>query len=157
MRDSLKDRVSNSQDVIDSRDILERISELESELSEMVIDSEDGVDGSRTVDLTSMTAAEREADDDLQPWTDEHEELLTLRKLVEDIDNYAGDSARDSVGLIRDSYFEDHARELADDLGALKNADTWPLTCIDWERAADHLKQDYSAIDYDGVEYWVRS
>jgi len=59
--------------------------------------------------------------------------------------------------LIRDSHFEDYARELAEDTGMLKGDEGWPLNCIDWEEAADQLKQDYFSVDFDGVEYWIRS
>jgi antirestriction protein len=59
--------------------------------------------------------------------------------------------------LIRDSYFEDYAQELADDLGLLQKGSTWPYTCIDWEQAARELQMDYSMVTFDGVDYWVRS
>lgn len=80
--------------------------------------------------------------------------LLTV---IEEINANAGDLAEDGVTLIRDSYFESYARELAEDIGAIKSDLGWPYDYIDWERAADALKQDYSSIDFDGVEYWVRS
>jgi hypothetical protein len=59
--------------------------------------------------------------------------------------------------LIRDSYFEDYARELAEDTGMVKGDEDWPLRHIDWEAAADELKNDYFSVDFDGVEYWIRS
>lgn len=59
--------------------------------------------------------------------------------------------------LIRDSYFEDYARQLAEDTGMLKGDEEWPLRHIDWEAAAGELKQDYFSVDFDGVEYWIRS
>lgn len=58
--------------------------------------------------------------------------------------------------LIPDSYFESYARDLADDLGLLNDHMTWPYTCIDWEKAARELQQDYSTVDYDGITYWYR-
>lgn len=59
--------------------------------------------------------------------------------------------------LIRDSYFEDYARELAEDIGAISGDEKWPLNHIDWESAADELRQDYFSVDFDGVDYWIRS
>ena len=29
----------------------------------------------------------------------------------------------------------------------------WPYTCVDWERAADELRQDYSSTEFDGKTY----
>lgn len=60
------------------------------------------------------------------------------------------------VTLIRDSYFEQYARDLAEDIGAIPDDAQWPCTCIDWEQAARELQQDYTTIDFDGVDYWTR-
>jgi len=62
---------------------------------------------------------------------------------------------RHGAQLIADSYFEKYAQELAEELGQV--SDSWPFSCIDWEKAADELKQDYTSVDFDGVTYWVRS
>ena len=59
--------------------------------------------------------------------------------------------------LIRDSYFEEYAKELADDIGAIPDDLGWPLTCIDWGQAARELQYDYTALEWDGVTYWGRS
>lgn len=59
--------------------------------------------------------------------------------------------------LIADGYFEDYARELADDIGAVKGSKAWPLTCIDWEKAARELQMDYTSVSYQGKDYWFRS
>jgi hypothetical protein len=146
----LASRVSNTQDVIDSRDILERIEELETELQ----DAHEGCEEepAQTFDQWLKDVSE----DDDATMQDAAKELLILRALVEEIDQNAGDRARDGVGLIRDSYFETYAREMAEDIGAIGRDAPWPACHIDWEAAADALKQDYSSIDYDGVEYWVR-
>lgn len=61
------------------------------------------------------------------------------------------------VTLVRDSYFEDYAQELAEELDLVKRDVHWPYNCIDWEQAARELKQDYSSADFDGVTYWYRS
>jgi hypothetical protein len=34
---------------------------------------------------------------------------------------------------------------------------SWPLTCIDWERAARELAYDYSSVSFDGTDYYIRS
>jgi hypothetical protein len=60
------------------------------------------------------------------------------------------------AALIRDSYFEDYARQLAEDIGAIDSKASWPNNHIDWEDATDALKQDYTEVDFDGVSYWIR-
>lgn len=37
----------------------------------------------------------------------------------------------------------DFARDMADQLGSLKNDLEWPYTCIDWDYAAKELMYDY--------------
>lgn len=59
--------------------------------------------------------------------------------------------------LIADHDFEDYAREYAEDIGAIGEDMRWPANCIDWERAARELRQDYRSVEYDGDTYWHRS
>lgn len=58
--------------------------------------------------------------------------------------------------LIRDDYFEDYARELAEDIGAVNPDAAWPLSFIDWEAAADALRSDYFSVTFEGETYWIR-
>jgi hypothetical protein len=111
--------ISNSQDVLDSRDIIERIKELEGTENE-----------------------------------DEQTELRALEALAEEGQGYG--EWEDGVTLIRDSYFEEYAQELAEDIGAIGRDNQWPLYCIDWEWAARELQVDYTSVDFDGVTYWMR-
>lgn len=61
--------------------------------------------------------------------------------------------------LVHEAYFREYAEELAVDIGAIdrRQRDHWPYTCIDWEQAAEELKQDYSVIDIRGGTYYYRS
>lgn len=97
------------------------------------------------------TELEEDPDDE-----DVQEELTALRDLRDE-----GESATsewdDGATLIRDSYFKDYAMELADDIGAIDKNAGWPLNCIDWDQAARDLQMDYTSIEFDGVDYWVRS
>lgn len=125
--------ITNSDDIIDSREVIARIEELE---------------------------GERDAFEDTEQWAAENEddsaELAALTALAEEAEGYASDWKYGET-LIRDSYFEDYARELADDIGATDKKQSWPHNCIDWERAARELQMDYTSVDFDGVTYWVRS
>ena len=47
--------------------------------------------------------------------------------------------------------------QYAEDIGAIEDRNHWPCDYIDWELAADSLKMDYFSVQFDGVEYWVRS
>lgn len=122
--------ISNDENVMDSRDVETRIAELEG--MQIVGSPEEG-----------SGLDEEEA-----------EELATLKELSSEGESASADWQYGAT-LIRDSYFEDYARQTADDLGGVKEG--WPYDYIDWERAADALLMDYTSIDFDGVTYWVRS
>ncbi len=58
--------------------------------------------------------------------------------------------------MIPEDEFEDYARELAEDIGAISKDTQWPATCIDWEQAANELRHDYSEVEVNGVTYLYR-
>ena len=85
---------------------------------------------------------------------DERDELSALDALESEVSDYNTEWPR-GVTLVRDSYFETYAQELADDIGAIDRNTSWPMSCIDWEQAARELQQDYTSVDFDGTTYWV--
>lgn len=96
---------------------------------------------------------ELEADED-SPGLDEDEaeELKALRELEE-----AGiEDWQYGAHFIHEDHFEDHARELAEDIGAVSSDAGWPVNCIDWDEAATALKQDYTSVEFNGATYYVR-
>ena len=140
----MRKEINNFADILDSRDIIERIEELEGEQSDL---------------LDGQTCPEDLPEDKLEAFKDweaeNGEELDDLRKLAEQ-----GEGSPDwefGETLIRDSYFQDYAEELADDIGAIDRNAKWPLTCIDWERASRELQSDYFSVDFAGVTYWIRA
>ena len=112
----------NTQDIIDSRDVIARIEELE---------------------------------EDEEKTDDEKEELKVLKELAKE----GEDSADWPYGetLIRDTYFNEYAEQLAEDIGAIDSNAKWPLNHIDWDAAADELQSDYMTVDFDGREYYIRA
>lgn len=165
--------VSNGADILDSRDIIARIRELEDardsaaegarELETEIADLE--ARDERTIGDADDEQCKRDAlwtDEDgavyqeSSDWTEEDaNELRALLSLQEQAEGYS--DWNHGAALIRDSYFEDYARECAEDMHgrALRDA-SWPFDCIDWSRAADELQTDYTSVDFDGVTYWIR-
>ena len=125
--------VDLTSDSIDIRDIIERIEELP--------------------DLIEGEGCEEQSEAD-------REELATLTGIMAELAGYGGDEQWRGdwypLTLIRESYFQDYAQELAEDIGAVNRDATWPNNCIDWEQAARELRMDYSAIIIDGVTYFYR-
>lgn len=134
-------------DIIDSRSIIECLANLESEVDGLFQDWLEDQGLEEAGGLKERFLDEKEPE--------EQEQLEKLRKLNEDGENFSDWTY--GTTLVLDSYFEDFARQEAEDLGLLKDDAQWPYTCIDWEQAASELQQDYSSIDFDGLTYWVRS
>jgi hypothetical protein len=141
--------ISNSADILDSRDIIARIDDLESERESLV----EAFDEAK---LSENPAAIEETEDALATWDIENgDELKALQALQSDAEGCA--DWRHGETLIRDSYFETYARDLAEDIGAVPDSGAWPGSYIDWEAAAEALQADYTSVDFDGVTYWIRS
>ena len=159
----MPDAIKNSENIIDSRDVIERIDELVQK-REALVEAHDewmeAVEGAVDVSDDYVTKVEGELDDAeeaLNDWDEreEAEELKVLKALADAASKYADDWEYGET-LIRDSYFKEYAMELAEDIGALHATPSWPYTCIDWEEAAIELQQDYTDVDFDGVTYWIR-
>jgi len=138
----------NTDGVIDSRDVIARIAELEAE--------QERIAENRAIVLSGEANSDRvTAFSDLEMDETEAAELVALRALQDEAEGYTPDWKYGTT-LIRDDYFESYARDLAEDIGAIDRNAAWPLSYIDWPAAADALKQDYTSVDFDGVTYWVR-
>lgn len=168
--------ISNTDDIIDSRDVIARIEELEAarDAHEMDCPTCHGYGHARSMNDVGQEE-EYECPDCLPPgensgtdasradwaldWPDDAAELAALKAFAEELSGYLPDW-RHGETLIRDDYFTTYAQELAEDCGDMpKTEGGWPMqfVTIDWDAAADALKQDYTSAEWDGVTYWGRS
>ena len=140
--------IDNTRNTIGSRDIIERISELSEERSDLV----NQIDTVDDTDAHSLPAYEQE----LVEWdTDYLDELQSLVALADEAGDYAADWEHGEQ-IIRDSYFRMFAQELAAETGAIDANAKWPNYCVDWDRAARELQMDYTPVDFGGITYWIR-
>jgi hypothetical protein len=153
--------ISNSDDVIDSRDVIARIEELREERDDLQIEfdeaNETHADEDNQDDRAAAYADVELAAQALKEWdeSEEAEELNMLESLASEAEGYAADWQHGAT-LIRDSYFKEYAQELAEDIGAIDSNASWPNTCIDWDQAARELQTDYTSVEFGNVTYWVR-
>lgn len=135
-------------DIIDVRDIIERIEELEDELEQFLSDTDDTCIGDW---------------EDKNP--EEGKELRLLQAIMEDLKGNGGDEQWRGdwypVTLIRESHFDDYIEELIHDCYEMPkemHSGSWPYRHmkIDYEAAADEAKVDYSEVRIDGVNYLYR-
>lgn len=120
------DSIGTSPGMFDSREVIERLDELD-----------------------AMFSA-----DGMHP--EEIEERNALRALVSELEADCSDW-KYGVLFVREDMFEDCARELAEEIGAIPSGYSWPASHIDWEAAADALRQDYSSVEIDGDTWYYRS
>lgn len=141
---------------LDTRELQERLSELElfrdalndaREQSELIRKDPD------STEAQIEEADDREREAELDFGQDEANELKELEELKEEI----GGEWRHGVTLIPESDFEDYARELAEDTGAIEPNMAWPMNCIDWAQAAKELAMDYSSTTFQGEDYLYRA
>lgn len=119
--------IDDLDEIIDTRDIIERIETLQA----------------------------RE-DDESDPLDDgERQELADLEAFANEHAGYIPDWQYGET-MVRDDYFVTYAQELADDIGAIDKDAGWPVAYIDWDAAADALRQDYTEVELRGVTYWTR-
>lgn len=122
-------------DYLDLRDLAEELEKLRNQRADHIDDPEDN-----------------------PPLDDDEEERLAL---LNELDNeFNGDLegyARNEPTAIPVSEFQDYAEQLAQDLGRISGDEGWPLNHIDWEAAAEALKEDYMEFEFDGETYLIRS
>lgn len=115
-------QINNYLDVIDSRDIIDRIKELQ---------------------------ATRDDNSD-----DENEELEYLLKIEKECKDYSDWKYGET--LIRESYWEEYVEEMITDLGYISRDFPWWIE-IDWTKTADNVAQDYTTVDFNEVNYYIRN
>lgn len=160
--------IRNTDDMIDVRDIIARVEELECEREALADDLKEAEEALEAFDPEEGGGDEAEleinvghARDALRYW-DAHEdatELKALDGLLDKMKGYGGDEQWRGdwhpVTLIRDSYFVDYAEELIKDCEGLPR-ELPSYIAIDWTKTADNIRVDYSSIEFDGVTYWYR-
>jgi uncharacterized protein (DUF1330 family) len=157
----------NTNEMIDSRDVIARIEELDSmnqnyfdavEEAKAAYSYHDSDDTKSTPEWSDLVEAKKA----LSAWydSDEFAELEALRELAAE-----AESSPDWIHgeqLIRASYFVQYITELIDDCYGLPKELTsgdWPYRhiTIDFEAAAKEAEWDYNSVDFDGVEYLIRA
>lgn len=178
--------ISNSDDVIDSRDVIDRIDELRGELDTLV-------EAAQEAQGNLEDAEDDEARQAAKVQFDEAMDALVLW-LECDNDDHPVEIAKaikPPVGSLKDYGYSDDARELfalealADDAagyapdwihGATLIRESYWVEYvqemlvdigdlpkelphyieIDWEKTADNIRADYTDADFDGVTYLIR-
>ena len=168
--------ISNTDNIIDSRGIIERIDELTGDFQALVDDIEaaetDEERGTAFDDLATWLIGHTEIApdlealdgitfDDVSDWaeSDDAHELKALLALADEAECSPDWSYGET--LIHEDYFTEYIEELINDCYELPkgfNFGDWPWChmTIDYEAAADEAKQDYTEVNFDGATYYIR-
>lgn len=161
--------VSNCDDVIDSRDVIEALEEYEEifeseyeDYKEEFREEFDELCESGEIDENEVEFEEwvdnRVGVLSFDDWKEDHIDYEDYKNLL-DFANEAKDYNSDWIygaTLIRDSYFEDYVREFCEDCGYI-DKDMPSFIEIDWSATAENMKDDYTEADFDGVTYYFLS
>lgn len=137
-------------EVIDSRDVIERIGDLESDLEDLYDEYAEATPNHAAFETWLRAAAiDRECD-----YQDDAIELMELQAFAQSAQNYSPDWEYGST-LIREDYFVEYCKELLADIGDIPR-EIPDYIVIDWEATSENLKVDYTEVDFGGVTYYVR-
>lgn len=138
--------ISNYEDVIDSREVIARIEELEGERDEWVASDPDVLDTGDKIEADEIIWATE--------YPEDAAELEALQSLAEEAEGYAADWQYGEA-LIRYSYFTEYVMEMLRDRGELPSETPWYIA-IDEDATAENIKIDYTEVDFNGVSYYIR-
>lgn len=115
----------------DSREVIERIAELESELEDLDIDS----DYDEIIEL--------------------RDELAPLLALQEEADDYASDWQYGEMFYTWDALVE-YTEETVRECYTTGELPSWVTNHIDWESVTEEVKVDYTEFEFRGTTYYAR-
>lgn len=167
--------ITFTEDVLDSRDIIARFDELETEidaLKEELANNEEAYNEKKEEleDNVSMEL-EQKLKDELEAlkedvngsrqnvddwWESEGEEYRMLEEAIEKFGGY-GDWDYGET-LIHEDYWVEYVEELCKEVGDVPSDLPWYIAdCIDWEAVADNIAVDYMTEEIKGNTYYMRN
>lgn len=142
--------ISNHEDLLDTRNMLDRVEELESE----------------NEDAEGVLKPGADWDDQ-----DDFDECRKLRIILAEVDENSDNGVRNGITLIRESYFTEYIKDYWMEAGPkfseynpktfrneeVSRGDLFsrePFNFIDWKAVAESTRDDdYKDVDFDGVTY----
>lgn len=131
-----------TDDVLDSRDVIDRIDELSDEITYLTeaLDDEDYTD-------------EANRREDRLQLEENEEELKILQDFANECEDYSSDW-KHGAQLINENYFIDYARDFVEECYSGDTMPSWVE--VDWEATADNMRIDYAEIQFEDEVYLVR-
>lgn len=148
--------ISNREDLLDSRDIIDRIEEL-AKIQIEAFNEQQSIEGDEDLQIEE----DDYQDDHFREWLkqgasleNDKNELLALLALNDECEGLSDWGYGET--LIHSSYWVQYVEDLLIDCGDLPR-EIPSYIAIDWEKTADNIEQDYMRVDFDGEEYLIRN
>lgn len=123
-----------NQDIFDSRDLIERLEELEA-LKDSVNEGE-------------------ASPEEIEEWAESEDEYNTLRNFADEGEVNCEDWEYGET-FIHEDYFTEYTKDMLADCGFIP-ADLPDWIEIDWEETAANVQEDYTEYTLDGNTYYAR-
>lgn len=147
-----------SDNVIDTRDIQDRIDEINDEidtLKEEINDLSNEIDDLEEEEEDGNQSLIDEKLDDIDDKKGEievlQEELKQLLEIKDEVPEF-----EDGNTLINADYWVEYCEELCKDCGYLSSDLPWWIE-IDWEKTAENIAVDYSIVEIQGETFYYRN
>jgi hypothetical protein len=148
--------IQNTNEVIDSRDIIDRIEEL-SKIQIAIFNEQQSIEGDDDLCIEEEDIDSKhfrqwlQEGQGIEPDRDELIDLLALKDECENVSDW-----KYGETLIHSSYWVDYVYDLLRDCGDLPK-DIPHYIEIDWDATANNIEQDYMRVDFGGEEYLIRN
>lgn len=138
------------QDIIDTRDLIEKRSELMQSILESFLETFE-----HYKDLTNEFEDILSEEEEIQSWKEDWEDELEQIEEINKIEDSIGSEFDYGCTLVSEDYWEDYVEDLLVEIGYLpKDLPSWIE--IDWEATANNVKVDYIEVEYQGQTYYGR-
>jgi len=142
---------SSNDSTIDSRDVTVAADEYRNDIEfkeEEISDAQEELEAEDAVD-EQVEISERleQLQQELSELQEEAEDIFAFEQ---DCESYASGGST----LINESYFAEYVEELARECGDISE-NSWLYSYIDWDRAAEDCKMDYTTITFEGTDFYV--
>jgi hypothetical protein len=145
--------------VLDTRDLIEKRDELKSQIFEDFknrfeseiedIDDFEDFESKETFEDSDLVE-ELDITEFLELWDDEFNEIAEINEIEENCEDF-----QYGATLIHEDYFEDYCKDLVEECGYIsKDFPSWIE--VDWKATAGNMSADYTTVKYRGEEYLVR-
>lgn len=148
--------ISNKEDLLDSRDIIDRIEEL-AKIQIKAFNEQQSIEGDDDLQIDEDDYNDKHFREWLNQGADledDRSELIALLALNDECENLSDWKYGET--LIHASYWVDYVYDLLRECGDLPK-DIPHYIEIDWDATANNIEQDYMRVDFDGEEYLIRN